>query len=257
MSKNKMLSAVKSAKNDGFYTQYFDHFTRYLDATGNTVAQYTYDAFGNIISESGHLSEFFHYRFSTKYYDAVSELYYYGYRFYNPALMRWLNLDPIEEEGGENLYAFCANDSVSKYDKDGCAYFAYRPLDIPIIKHLGITLNFDWMNKDNVAVLHEQLFFEDGGIPTNQGYFEDNQVRIDMAGIQYKTPHSTGWNDCIMRKAVRAVRPRPYSLLGDDEKGIAKYNCQDWAEEVRIAYWTIASGRVYHPWGYTEMRARP
>ena len=113
------------------------------------------------------------------------------------------------------------------------------------------------MDESNVAILHEQLFFEDNGNPSNQGYFDDNQVRIDASGIQYMQPHSMGWDDCIMRKAVRVVRPRPYSLLGDEKKGIPKYNCQDWAAEVRTAYWTIALGREYHPWGYTEMRARP
>ncbi|MGN0845362.1 MAG: RHS repeat-associated core domain-containing protein, partial [Kiritimatiellia bacterium] len=39
----------------------------------------------------------------------------YGYRFYHPSLMRWLNRDPIEESGGENLYAFCQNNPNSHY----------------------------------------------------------------------------------------------------------------------------------------------
>jgi len=30
----------------------------------------------------------------------------------------------------------------------------------------------------------------------------------------------------------------------------------NWAEEVRQAYYVIQSGGTYHPWGYTEMRAR-
>jgi len=36
-------------------------------------------------------------------------LYYYGYRFYNPELGRWINRDPIEEVGGGNLYGFVHN----------------------------------------------------------------------------------------------------------------------------------------------------
>ena len=42
-------------------------------------------------------------RFSTKYYDAETDLYYYGYRYYSPSLGRWISRDPIEEEGGLNL----------------------------------------------------------------------------------------------------------------------------------------------------------
>ena len=93
--------------------------TRYLDANGNTVAQYTYDAFGNLIAKSGPLADFFRHRFSTKYYDAEIGLYYYGYRFYHPILMRWLNRDPIEEDGGVNLYVICENNPVDAYDELG------------------------------------------------------------------------------------------------------------------------------------------
>ncbi len=93
--------------------------TRYLDENGNTVAQYTYDAFGKFISQTGSLADLFRHRFSTKYYDVETALYYYGYRFYHPALMRWLNRDPIEEGGGENLYAFCQNNAIFYYDPNG------------------------------------------------------------------------------------------------------------------------------------------
>ena len=33
--------------------------------------------------------------------------------------MRWLNRDPIGEEGGLNLYGFCGNNAVSLYDMMG------------------------------------------------------------------------------------------------------------------------------------------
>ena len=94
---------------------------RYLDANGNTVAQYIYDAFGNLISKSGPLADFFRLRFSTKYFDVETGLYYYDYRFYRPTLMVWLTRDPIEERGGVNLYGFCGNNPVSRYDADGRA----------------------------------------------------------------------------------------------------------------------------------------
>lgn len=29
--------------------------------------------------------------------------------FYNPQMGRWMTRDPIEEKGGNNLYAFCEN----------------------------------------------------------------------------------------------------------------------------------------------------
>lgn len=48
--------------------------------------------------------------------EEVSGLYYYGYRFYSPSLMRWQNRDPIEEEGGLNLYGFCGNCPTTNID---------------------------------------------------------------------------------------------------------------------------------------------
>jgi RHS repeat-associated protein len=44
---------------------------------------------------------------------------YYGYRFYDPETGRWPSRDPIEEEGGANLYGFVGNYSVNDFDVSG------------------------------------------------------------------------------------------------------------------------------------------
>ena len=90
--------------------------TKYIDENGNVVAAYEYDDFGKTIAQSGPMAEVFRHRFSSKFYDSETGLYYYGYRFYAPALMRWLNRDPIEEDGGLNLYGFCGNDAIFSQD---------------------------------------------------------------------------------------------------------------------------------------------
>lgn len=56
------------------------------------------------------------YRFSSKEWHPPSGLVYYGYRFYEPTLQRWLNRDPIQERGGINLYAFVTNSPNSNLD---------------------------------------------------------------------------------------------------------------------------------------------
>ena len=43
----------------------------------------------------------------------------YGYRYYDPLTGRWPSRDPIEENGGENLYGFVGNDGVGYYDLFG------------------------------------------------------------------------------------------------------------------------------------------
>ena len=95
------------------------NITEYVDASGTIVAQYRYDAFGNLLAESGTIPDAFSFRFSTKYRDPETGLYYYGYRFYSPELRRWINRDPIEERGGVNLYGFCGNDGVNGFDMLG------------------------------------------------------------------------------------------------------------------------------------------
>jgi RHS repeat-associated protein len=50
---------------------------------------------------------------------ATSGLYYYGYRFYDPYLQRWVNRDPIAEEGGINLYVYVHNSPLFFIDPHG------------------------------------------------------------------------------------------------------------------------------------------
>jgi len=71
------------------------------------------------VTSTGSFADMNPYKFSTKYLDAETGLYYYGYRFYNPNTGRWLNRDPIEERGGVNLYGFVGNDGITRSDKLG------------------------------------------------------------------------------------------------------------------------------------------
>jgi RHS repeat-associated protein len=47
---------------------------------------------------------------------ADSKVYYYGYRYYCPELGRWPSRDPIEEDGGLNLYGFVGNSPIRTAD---------------------------------------------------------------------------------------------------------------------------------------------
>ena len=61
-----------------------------------------------LITPSGLAAEM-PFRSSTKYQDAETGLYSYIFRPYDPLTGRWLSRDPIEEEGGANLYGYVAN----------------------------------------------------------------------------------------------------------------------------------------------------
>jgi RHS repeat-associated protein len=118
------------ARSDGYSGGNFtSHNYYHADGSGNitflenssesAAAIYRYDPFGNLISKSGSLADANVYRFSSKEIHVNSGMYYYGYRFYDPNLQRWINRDPIEEEGGGNLYGFVINGPTIWVDGDG------------------------------------------------------------------------------------------------------------------------------------------
>mgnify|MGYP000928638826 CR=1 FL=1 len=87
-----------------------------LDGQGSIKAHYEYDAFGKETLAVGAWAQENTYRFSTKPWDPVTDLNYYGYRFYQSKKGRWINRDPVEEDGGNSLYVFVNNDGVSGID---------------------------------------------------------------------------------------------------------------------------------------------
>ena len=120
---------------------------QYVDKQGTIVASYAYDAFGNTIRKSGVMADELKVRFSTKYSDDESGLYYFGRRFYAPRIARWLSRDPIEEDGGLNLYAYCGNNAVNGIDILGLVEYRGRS------KENGFCYDFK-VNKCEVAIIY-------------------------------------------------------------------------------------------------------
>ena len=98
--------------------------TYLANTSGTADAAYKYDPFGRWLAQAGTYAAANTQRFSSKTWIAhngsnTDGLYYYGYRFYDPQTQRWLNRDPIEEEGGLNLYQFVWSDPVNWFDAFG------------------------------------------------------------------------------------------------------------------------------------------
>ena len=124
------------------------------DQAGALVASYEYDAFGRIILQSsGDYSDDNPFRFSTKYTDDETGLVYYGHRFYEPELGRFINRDPIEEDGGLNLYGFVGNDPVNFYDYLG---------NLLIWNYLGPEPDSGPVNEEADPRDYQFIDFEDG-----------------------------------------------------------------------------------------------
>jgi RHS repeat-associated protein len=114
-----LLAVVVDGAAPATYYPCYDangNITSYVDESGAVRASYVFDAFGQTISQGGDMAATFSHRFSTKYVDDETGLYYYGYRYYAPGLGRWVSRDPIEEQGGLNILCFNRNNPTTEID---------------------------------------------------------------------------------------------------------------------------------------------
>jgi len=100
--------------------------TDIVDTSGNTVASYVYDAWGNatITVNQNNVAQINPIRYRGYYYDSESGLYYLISRYYDPVIGRFINGDSVVAEvagsvHGFNLYAYCFNNPVNMEDSNG------------------------------------------------------------------------------------------------------------------------------------------
>ena len=113
-------SQISNSQITNYYPTYDGNgnISEYLAADGSVSAHFEYDPFGNTVVNTDTTNKFA-YRFSTKPRDLTTGLYYYGYRWYDPATGRWPSRDPIEEDGGINLYEFIDSSPLNFVDAFG------------------------------------------------------------------------------------------------------------------------------------------
>ncbi|MBA4182342.1 MAG: type IV secretion protein Rhs, partial [Anaerolinea sp.] len=104
---------------------------------GTLAAIYEYDPSGQLLRCEGSYAKDNPFRFSTKWQDEETGLVYYGHRYYSPSMGRFINRDPIAEAGGLNLYGFCGNDGINRWDYLGQSWFSktWKKLKTWIYKH--------------------------------------------------------------------------------------------------------------------------
>jgi RHS repeat-associated protein len=90
------------------------------DSAGSVAQKYNFEAFGNVVAKTGSLVN--SRLFQTKEANAKSGLIYFGARWYNPTLGRWLSPDPLGIVDGPNIYAYLNNDPVNKTDPWGLCF---------------------------------------------------------------------------------------------------------------------------------------
>ena len=95
-----------------------------IDQDGAVAAAYAYDAWGNILSQSGSMAEKNPLRYRGYYYDSETGFYYLQSRYYDPATRRFINADVYASTDSSdavscNMFAYCGNNPVTAYDPTG------------------------------------------------------------------------------------------------------------------------------------------
>ena len=187
--------------------------------TGQLVASYEYDAFGREVRAWGlntpatgqppglpanrPWADVLPFHFSTKLRDPDSGFNYYGYRHYDPAAGRWLNRDPIEEEGGLNLYGMVENDALNLVDVLGLARPSCEDFE----------RNYPKSRRETGGIPARQVYDDVGGWldkqnddPLNKinGLYQDScalraSIALNGCGGPYRIPASRGPDDGINR----------------------------------------------------------
>jgi RHS repeat-associated protein len=96
------------------------------DSAGLVRGRWSYDLYGarsaNLITANAVDADF---AYTGHYYHAPSNLNLAPFRGYDSALGRWLSRDPIEEQGGINLYGYVGNNPIHRIDPLGLAFGDY------------------------------------------------------------------------------------------------------------------------------------
>jgi RHS repeat-associated protein len=136
-----MLARSHGYSSGNWSTHNFYHadgngnITYLVTSAQGLAASYRYDPYGSLLDEVDYVGNT--YRFSSKLFDAETVLYYYGYRWYDANLQRWLNRDPLGDEAfwnsrvavsedlryssftDPNLYLFVDNNPLTRVDGFG------------------------------------------------------------------------------------------------------------------------------------------
>ncbi len=179
------------------------------DIDGNIVVEYTYDAWGNLLSTSGTLAGTLGndnpFRYRGYYYDSESGLYYLQSRYYSPEWGRFVNADDFDQINGLNLFVYCDNSVMRRIDPNGRVSYSIG-LNVPDLPPKGdedfgeisqtVFDRMRWVSCINllspVAALYPQgfLFYQHFILNTGEDLQYDYKLAID--------------NDSSIRKVFRA-----------------------------------------------------
>jgi RHS repeat-associated protein len=217
-----------------------------IDKNQVVVAKYLYEPFGNIVSQTGPMSDANVYRFSSKEWHQPSGLVNYLYRYYEPNLQRWVNRDPLGELGGVNLFTLTDNNPLNRYDPEGLLVGTTPPRVMPpfvgplvVIGPIGnaITIGAAGATLIDAAAL---LFWPDPGsdpLPLKRGPSacaqrgKGNVSYDEILNEAYKNPAARKDKDKLceeLRDLMDKYRKEGNTSMYEKAKSTFKDKCRGW-----------------------------
>lgn len=241
-----LLARVKDGSVQNYTYDGNGNVSEVLNSDGSIAAHYEYDPYGNTIKADGASAQENQFRFSTKYLDAETGLYYYGYRYYSPALGRWLSKDPISELGGTNLYAFTINDPVDIVDPDGRAIWPFGKQPQYEIIPQGINPTYPtsgiWMCKQRLIgkktfwLIHHRFIVFDGvarGFEKHSKYLWGGPGRVRFEAEEPLSYDVQCYEmKCLKKDCAKKIFDRAITNGADKTYQLGYRDCQSWANNV-------------------------
>ena len=123
---NTPLELIYNGTKYYYITNLQGDVVKIFNSSGGEVANYVYNAYGEIISSSGTMASVNPLRYRGYYYDNETGFYYLASRYYDPVICRFINADTADTiMGGNdnllgyNLFTYCFNNPVNMTDENG------------------------------------------------------------------------------------------------------------------------------------------
>jgi RHS repeat-associated protein len=180
----------RTSGSETLYYMYNGHadVTALIDNLGTVKGSYYYDAFGNIIEQTGNVNN--NITYAGYQYDSETGLYYLNARYYDSKIARFLSEDTYTGNPSDplslNLYTYCINNPIMYVDPTGHEYQWWHSAgevdqELEEMAANPVTVNITWEGYVQNVGLNEMGHYMDSGWEVYDGNAYADNMTVDSA----------------------------------------------------------------------------